>query len=40
MTLLFAMTSVDAAPRFGLQIAALLALAAGLVSTLHFQREI
>lgn len=36
VTLLFAMTSVDAAPRFGLEIAALLTLAAGLVSTLHF----
>ena len=36
MTLLFAMTNVDAAPRFGLGIAAFLTLAAGLVSTLHF----
>lgn len=36
MTLLFAMTSVDAAPRLGLEIAACLTLAAGLVSTLHF----
>ncbi|MCL4782632.1 MAG: MFS transporter [Bryobacterales bacterium] len=36
MTLLFTVTSVDAAPRFGLEIAALLTMAAGLVSTLHF----
>ena len=35
MTLLFAMTSADAAPRFGLEIAALLTLAAGLASTLQ-----
>lgn len=39
MTLLFAMTSVDAAPRIGLAIAALLTLTAGLVSTLHFNAE-
>lgn len=35
MTLLFTLTSVDAAPRLGLQIAAALTLAAGLVSTLR-----
>lgn len=35
MTLLFGMTSADAAPRIGLAIGAVLALAAGLVSTLR-----
>ncbi|MEO8443961.1 MAG: MFS transporter [Gammaproteobacteria bacterium] len=35
MTLLFTLTSVDAAPRIGLGIAAVLALAAGLVSVLR-----
>ena len=35
MTLLLTMTSVDAAPRIGLGLAAVLALAAGLVSTLR-----
>jgi DHA2 family multidrug resistance protein-like MFS transporter len=35
MTLLFTMTSVDAAPRVGLAVASLLTLAAGLVSTLR-----
>ena len=35
MTLLFTLTSVDAAPRIGLGIGAALTLAAGLVSTLR-----
>jgi DHA2 family multidrug resistance protein-like MFS transporter len=35
MTLLFTLAPVDAAPRIGLAIAAVLALAAGLVSTLR-----
>jgi len=38
MTLLFTLTPVDAAPRLGLGIGAMLALAAGWVSTLRAPR--
>jgi DHA2 family multidrug resistance protein-like MFS transporter len=38
MTFLFTLTSVDAAPRIGLGIAAVLTMAAGLVSTLRVKR--
>ena len=37
MTMLFALLSIDAAPRIGLGIAAALALTAGLVSMLRSQ---
>jgi DHA2 family multidrug resistance protein-like MFS transporter len=40
MTLLFTLTSVDAAPRIGLAIAALFTLAAGLVSTLRTRQPL